>query len=160
MKKDRGFTLIEMMIVVAVLALLAAIAIPNFTGYLMKSRRSDGITALLALQHAQEKFRANCASYAAALLDTNNDTTNDSSCVPGTSTYQLEFDTSSIEGWYSLSVSGATAIAYTATATAVAGGKQASDTKCKTLILTVSATNPNGLRESKDSADNASTGCW
>ena len=46
--KNQGFTLIELMIVVALVAVLAVIALPNFRDLILKSRRSDAIDALLA----------------------------------------------------------------------------------------------------------------
>jgi type IV pilus assembly protein PilE len=56
MKKIRGFTLIELMIVVAVIGLLAAVALPNYSNYVMKSRRSSAQTALLDLASREERY--------------------------------------------------------------------------------------------------------
>ncbi|MDR3481186.1 MAG: type IV pilin protein [Burkholderiaceae bacterium] len=52
----RGFTLIELMVVVAIIAILAAIAIPSYTSSVQKSRRSAAKTALLDLATREEKF--------------------------------------------------------------------------------------------------------
>lgn len=60
---SRGFTLIELMIVVAVIAILAAIAMPAYTDYVRRARRSDAIQELLRLQQAQEKWRAGHSTY-------------------------------------------------------------------------------------------------
>lgn len=60
---SRGFTLIELMIVVAVIAILAAIAMPAYTDYVRRARRSDAIQELLRLQQAQEKWRASNSKY-------------------------------------------------------------------------------------------------
>lgn len=51
-----GFTLIEMMIVVAVIAILAAIAYPSYQEYIRKARRSDAKSGLLDLAARQERF--------------------------------------------------------------------------------------------------------
>lgn len=63
LKRLYGFTLIELMIVVAVIGILAAIAYPNYTEYVTRSKRSDAKTALLQVQLAEEKWRANHITY-------------------------------------------------------------------------------------------------
>lgn len=61
--KMKGFTLIELMIVVAVIGILAAIAYPAYTDYVTRAKRADGKAALLTVQMAEEKWRANHTSY-------------------------------------------------------------------------------------------------
>ena len=63
-KKVLGFTLIELMITVAIVGILAAIAYPSYTEYVIRSKRADGKAVLLQLQLAQEKWRANHTTYA------------------------------------------------------------------------------------------------
>ena len=60
-----GFTLIEVMIVVAIVAIIATIALPSYQDSVRKSRRADAVLALQQIQIEQEKFRAECPSYAA-----------------------------------------------------------------------------------------------
>ena len=55
-KKVRGFTLIELMIVVAIIGILAAIAIPNFMKFQAKSKQSEAKTNLKSLYTAQKAF--------------------------------------------------------------------------------------------------------
>src|SRR5689334_23086211 len=57
MRKQEGFTLIELMIVVAIIGILAAIAIPNFLQYQMKSRQSEAKTNLQAIRTSQISFQ-------------------------------------------------------------------------------------------------------
>jgi len=57
-KKTSGFTLIELMIVVAIIAILAAIAIPNFIRFQMKSRQSEARILLAGVWEAEIAFFA------------------------------------------------------------------------------------------------------
>lgn len=55
---QKGFTLIELMIVVAIIGILAAIAIPNFLNYQLKSKTAEAKTNLGSIKTAQEAYRA------------------------------------------------------------------------------------------------------
>jgi type IV pilus assembly protein PilE len=61
---DKGFTLIEVMIVVVVIAILAAIAIPSYQYFVRNAQRADGMSALMDIRTAQERWRANNPAYA------------------------------------------------------------------------------------------------
>jgi len=61
----RGFTLIELMIVVVIVAILAAIAIPSYQRYVYRSRRPDGKDLLIRLAQAEERYYATHNSYPA-----------------------------------------------------------------------------------------------
>lgn len=115
MKKNKGFTLIELMVVVAIIAILASIALPSYTEYVKKGRRVDAKNALSALQLAQEKYRGNNASYAEELAD-------------------LGVTNASPQGFYVIAISAGSATGYSATATAT--GVQAADTACLKLTVT------------------------
>ena len=65
--RSSGFTLIELMIVVALIGILAAIAVPAYQEYARKARRADAKNALIALQLQQEKWRASNIAYSATL---------------------------------------------------------------------------------------------
>lgn len=70
-RAPRGFTLIELMLVVALIGILSAIAYPSYADYLRKSRRTDGRRALLEAAGAMEKyFSANLTYEGATLGDT------------------------------------------------------------------------------------------
>lgn len=61
--KPSGFTLIELMITVAIIGILAAIAYPSYRQYVLQSRRADAIAGLLDLQQRVEKWRVSNISY-------------------------------------------------------------------------------------------------
>ncbi|MEM1023889.1 MAG: prepilin-type N-terminal cleavage/methylation domain-containing protein [Myxococcota bacterium] len=69
-KKNSGFTLIELMIVVAIIGILAAIAIPNFVRYQLRSKSSEARTNTGGIKTSQESFRATYDNYANVTTNT------------------------------------------------------------------------------------------
>lgn len=65
--KRGGFTLIELMIVVAIIGILAAIAIPNFLRFQLKAKSSEGKVNLAAIRTAEESFFAEYGSYVSSV---------------------------------------------------------------------------------------------
>jgi type IV pilus assembly protein PilE len=122
----RGFTLIELMIVVALIGILAALALPSFLDSIRKGRRSDAYAALSAVQQAQERWRSNKGEYTTALTAAPTDD------PPG-----LNLSATSAKGYYTIAVDAAGATGYTVTATAVSGTTQASDGNCSRLRVRV-----------------------
>lgn len=118
-RPNGGFTLLELMIVVAVIGILAALALPSYFDSVRKGRRSEAVAALAQVQQAQERWRTNNAAYTIALA---------ASAPSG-----LGLATNTPEGLYSLSIDDAGATRYTATAAAAAGTSQANDTNCTTM---------------------------
>ncbi len=68
MKSTKGFTLIEILIVVAILGVLAAIAIPSYQGSVLLSRRAEAKSTLLQVASDQERFYSNSNSYSTNAL--------------------------------------------------------------------------------------------
>jgi type IV pilus assembly protein PilE len=118
-RADGGFTLIEIMIVVVIVAILTGIALPAYQQYARKAKRADAHSALLRIATLQEKFFSNNNQYA-------------------TSTVALGYaanPAASNEGYWAITIAtaGAPPMSYTLTA-APAGGHV--DTDCATITLT------------------------
>lgn len=64
MKKNRGFTIIEILVVVAIVAILAAIAFPSYQNHLRKARRADAQSAMMDLANREQQYLLDARSYA------------------------------------------------------------------------------------------------
>jgi type IV pilus assembly protein PilE len=128
-----GFTLIELMIVVVVIAVLATIALPSFLDSVRKSRRADAITELNKVAQAQERWRANNPNYNNADV---------SSAATGLRLYGAAVATSYTlaSGYYSIAI-GTTLSSTDYAATATAAGAQVNDTNCAVMRLTMASGN-------------------
>ena len=112
--RQKGFTLIELMIVVGVIAILAAIAIPNFLEQSRKGRRAEALRAIGDYQLALERYRAENPDY---------------NCPSGTCPVPTS-------AYYTIGLTGVpTATSYTITATRKPGSAQAND-RCGNLSAT------------------------
>lgn len=106
--KKQGFTLIELMVAIAIIGILAAIAYPNYVDSVRKAKRADGKAALVNAAQRMEVYYGRKATYTGATLANTN--------IPGTSE----------EGHFSIAINAVTANSYTLRATAV--NDQAKDT--------------------------------
>lgn len=113
---QQGFTLIELMIALAIVAILAALAIPSYKQYVVRAQRKEAQAALQGLGQAMERFYAQNNTYVG---------TDAGSGVPA-----MFNDTSPLDGGqavYNLRITSATATAYSLEAQPITGASQAGD---------------------------------
>lgn len=117
MKKNQGFTLIELMITIAIIGIISAIALPSYSSYMKKSRRADAKVGLSKIADKQERYYLQRNTYATSTADLG-----------------LADPVVSDEGYYNITVdAGAGVAGFNLTATAI--GIQADDKDCATLKL-------------------------
>lgn len=102
MNKQRGFSLIELMVVVVIIGLLSSFAYSSYQKSVTDSRRSDAKSALSQLTNVQEKFFTQCNRYAADLSANAADFACGTAAAPGNAI--LTFPVLSPEGHYAITV--------------------------------------------------------
>ena len=116
MQKVKGFTLIEVMIVVAIIGILASIAYPSYIDYITKSGRSEGVAAVMRVANLQEQYYLDNRAYAT-----------DMAKLGLANPFVTE------HGYYSVASAGTSSFTITATAQA---SQAARDSTCTTITMT------------------------
>ena len=150
---QQGFTLVELLIAMVIASILAAIAIPSYSSYILKSRRTDAKSALLNLASLEERYFSTANTYTPAPANLGYPT--------GTAT---PFPVSN--GYYNITAivpiaavapatatSAGTPASYTITATAI--GTQANDAACATFTISSS-----GQQTATGTDPNPNVDCW
>ena len=145
----RGFSLIELMVVLAVAGILAAIAYPAYTNQMQRGRRADALALVTAVMQSQERYRSNVSRYSDSLADLK--------VVPADVTPHYDVALSAVAG-------AELDIGYVATVTPLRSGKQFSDVTCKSFTMTLKGATPKytatGDPEGTGTDKDTSSACW
>jgi len=140
-RKSAGFTLVEVMCVVAVAGIVSTVALPSFQSAFHKARRSDARVALWQVQLAQERYRADHPAYGAL--------------------NEIGLATASPSRQYAVSIVASNDVGFTAQALAV--GAQASDATCRFMQIVSDGLNTTHRSGPDADASNDNTKnkqCW
>ena len=143
--RQAGFTLIELMVVVAIVAIVFAFAFPSYERYVVRAKRAVGQNVLMQVADRQQQFFMDNKRFAANLTNLGF----------GASPFIVDEDGSSTvagdaDAVYSVALSNVTATSWTATATPL-NGQLSRDTSCGNLTI-----NQAGAKGKSGAGDN----CW
>jgi type IV pilus assembly protein PilE len=142
-QKVRGFSLVEVLTALVVIAVLAAIAIPVWRNHLLRVRRAEARDALIALQVAQDRFFGRHARYATAAELATPD--------------GLALKATSAQGLYSIILdTSADGLGFLATARPVARAGQEADVRCAEFSID----HVGQMRAVDSSGTDRSADCW
>ncbi len=133
-KQIKGFTLIELMITVAIVGIIASIAVPNYFEYVKRTARTEAITALLDAANKQEQYFVDNREYTEELAD-------------------LGVSTTTENGFYTISAEVDNASSTFEFKAIPKSGPVLNDKECTSLTLT-----DTGLKGSEGTADKST--CW
>ena len=131
--RQRGITLIELMIVVVIVGVLASIAYPSYRAHVQRAKRTEAMSALLQISTEQERVYLNENSYTTDLQKLG---------FPSSDVYITE------SGTYQVDVTFADADTYTATATYLVGDDEGS--KCGVFSINAAG----------EKTSSPQTNCW
>jgi type IV pilus assembly protein PilE len=143
MRKQTGFTLIEVLIATVIIGIIAAIAIPNYLENVRQTKRTDAQAALIQFSQSMERFYSANYTYLGAAESAAN------TGAPAASTFAYKQSPFTGVASYNLTISAATASSYTLSATPTGG---MTGDPCGTLTLT--STNVKG------DGSGGTRGCW
>lgn len=140
--RARGFSMLELLLAMCIVAILAAIALPGLRQFVLRAHRFEAREALLALAAAQERHYLEHHVYA------------DAPALAPAPPQGLGIAATTAGGWYALAIEpGADAAGFVATATATAA--QSEDTECAALSVDAA-----GQRRARTRSGAPASGCW
>ena len=143
MKRNNGFSLIELMVVLAIVAILLGVALPSYQSHVLKTKRNVAAAEVMKILGAQEQFFVNNRQYSTTLAN-----------LGMTNPLYIDGDGNSVaaaSATYEISLVSASSSTYTLQA--VPKNAQAKDTGCGTMKITVA-----GVKSVSGSATVAD--CW
>jgi type IV pilus assembly protein PilE len=140
MRKHQGFTLLELMITVAIVGIIAVVALPSYRQSVLKANRTDAHITMASLATLQERFYFTNNKYTGDFADIVDGIDAGDPVISDEGLYSIELLAGNISGW-------------TMEATAI--GEQADDTACARMRVTSL-----GEKTSYDSDDALTTDCW
>ncbi len=135
-----GFSMIELLIAVAIIGILAAVAVPNYAEHVRRAQRGDATLSLTDLAARMERYYTETNTYATATIGTGETT----DILPASDTP---------EGFYKLSIASSTVTKFIIKATRKSGTALSNDKKCGDFTL--SSTQVQGITGAASVAD-----CW
>lgn len=157
MNKERGFTLLELMIVVAIIAIISAIAFPSYKQHVLRSYRVEARNTLQMVSQKIEQNYALTHNYKKMASDATKELNDDTIKSWGLS----EIPAGSSRIRYKISLANITAVSYTLQAEAV--NAQADDKDCAKFYYTqsnVKKASASGQSEPDNGRNNTSIECW
>ncbi|AJI55652.1 hypothetical protein LA56_1409 [Francisella philomiragia] len=140
--RNNGFSLVELMVVIAIIAILASIGLPMYNNHILKNHRSEATSELLSAASAADNFEIRFGSF------------------PSGSSINSFYHENTANNYYLLSYCSGEPecpdVSYVITATAQ--GSQTADTPCETIELEVDGGIVN--KTAKDSSEKYNAECW